>query len=349
MRSKILDGVERIHFYENDRNSPEDIIFPSCLTSLAGRLGLDVKKNLTSDGWTQRRLYFDLLAYTGMGFAILWSEDICFSCLDLTLIHDSHDQTIERGFHGIGCKVNILENSLENREKIREEIVASIDSEIPVIAFGLVMPPESGMVCGYTDNGNGLFGYDAFQNQFPCEKQENGMVFLSDWSKVRKFAFVSGQPERVNLETEHFRRESIIHGLEIMKKNRANNYLAGQSAYRAWQEYVLADHLPTDEIRKRHKLHHLLVGNLAEARCFTGYYLSGAPKHSPASRAAATFQKIHDQCWKIWGVLGKFGEPEETLEEKFTIPENRRKIAEYIGETARMELEAVQFLEEAIS
>lgn len=344
---KLSDQVERVHFYENDRNSPEDIVFPSCLTSLAGGIGLDVGRHVTEDGWTQRRLYFDLLAYTGMGFGLLWHRDGCCSCLDLTQVNDSHDETVERGFRGIGCGVRIMENTPETREEIRKMLIDSIDAGRPVIAFGMVEPPESGLVCGYEEDGGVLLGYDAFQNQFPCEKNESGMVVLRNWTKIWKFAFVHGTPTPVDRDAGDFRREVAAHGVKIMEKTESRGYPAGQAAYRAWRDYVSENSLPPEEIRARHRLHHLLVGNLAEARYFTGVYLAESPKESPAARAGELFREIHDRCWKIWGVLGEYGEPEESLSEKFVLPENRARIAEYIDEIARLEQTAVSWLKKA--
>jgi len=344
---KILNRIERIHFYENDRNSPEDIVFPSCLTSLAGGIGMDVKRHVTEDGWTQRRLYFDLLAYTGMGFGLLWHPDHCCSCLDLTQVNDSHNETIERGFRGIGCGVRIMENTPETREEIRKMLVDSIDAGRPAIAFGMVEPPESGLVCGYEEDGGILLGYDAFQDQFPCEKKENAMVVLRNWAKVWKFAFVHGTPNPVDRDAGDFRREVAAHGVKIMEKNESQGYLAGQAAYRAWRDYVSDNSLPAAELRARHRLHHLLVGNLAETRYFTGVYLAESPNKSPAARAGEIFREIHDLCWKIWGVLGKYGDSEESLSEKFVLPENRARIAEYIDEISKLDQAALQYLKEA--
>ncbi len=352
MGERILTNVERVHFHENDKNSPEDLCLPSCLTSLAGSIGRDIGIRITEDGWRQRQLYFDLLAWTGMGFGLLWYPGGCPSCTDLSQVNDSHDQTIERGFAGIGCRADIIENNAETAALIKQRLVESIDTGFPVLAFGLVEPPECGIVCGYRKDGGELLGWDFFQKEFPCEQHDNGMLLLRDWSKVWKFVFLKEKGAPVDLRSSERMQQCLEHGIRIMTKTSVENYLAGQAAYEAWKTYVLADAVPPEEIRRRHFLHHILVGNLAEARAYTCFYLGGKPDLPPdapaAERAGDKFMIIHNTCWKIWNVLGDYGAPMEILAEKFIDPDNRRKIAEHIDEMAQLDREALHLLKQAV-
>lgn len=57
---------------------------------------------------------------------------------------------------------------------------------------------------------------------------------------------------------------------------------------------------------------------------------------------ACCFKDIHDLCWKIWGVLGEFGQ--QDVWKGFRNPENREKIAEFIGEMKQIDKKAIEYL-----
>jgi len=354
MRSKVLSGIERCHFYENDKNTPEDFCLPACLTCVAKAIGLNVGCCVTEDGWKQRRLYFDLLAWTGMGFGILWQDvDGSLSCLDLSRVNDTHDHTIERGCAGIGCVPEIRKSSPSAAGALKRRIVDSIDHGMPVLAFGLVEEPECGIVCGYQDDGNELVAWDFFQKQHRCEEFANGMAVVRDWTKAWKFVFLERKPgPQPDLRTPEMLRACIAHGVEVMKRKESQGFKAGQAAYAAWKEYVLADDLSESMLRKRHLLHHYLVRCLAEARAYTGFYLTGqaepVPDEPPEIAAGRVFLAIYDKCWEIWGILGECSTPMKELAAQFVKREKRRRIAGCIDEIARLDLAALKLLKESL-
>ncbi len=343
MGTRILDNVERVHFYEGDKNSPEDICLPSCLTSLAGSLGVDVGREVR-EGWNRRTLYYALLAWTGMGWGLLWHSSGCSSCMDLTQIDENGDEALRLGFEGIGCRGEVLENTPGNAGEIRRRIVDSIDRGIPVLGFRLVDPPEPGLVCGYGDGGGVLFGWDMFQKFSPCEQRDDGMFLLRDWSKAWKFAFVTERGPAPDLNSPEMLGRCLRRGVEVMEKNAAPGYLAGEAAYAAWREYTLAEGIPAKEAEARHFLVHHLIGNHAEARCYTGEYLMNPAFPEEVREVGKRFRQVHDLCWKAWGVLGKYGEPQNLPAGKFTVPENRVKMAAVIDEMAQTDREALRIL-----
>jgi hypothetical protein len=133
-----------------------------------------------------------------------------------------------------------------------------------------------------------------------------------------------------------------------MKKRECQGYLAGSAAYDGWIDYVLNPELSTVDdnlLKSRHQLHHLLVGNHAEARYYGHLSLKKIGDRNTA-KAAEVFMNIHDTCWKVWGVLGPYGQDDVWM--GFRDVENRRKIAELLGRMKELDHIAVGYLESAV-
>ena len=147
-------------------------------------------------------------------------------------------------------------------------------------------------------------------------------------------------------------RDVLARGLAIMEKTETEGYAAGLAAYDEWIGYVrnpgLSD-ADDDTIKKRHGFHHCLVGNLAEARCWAVTFLRRAAQETGDDRLndiARCFQDIHDWCWKVWGVLGAFGDPD--VWKGFRSAENRAKIAALLGEIKSFDMRAMDLLQQAL-
>lgn len=302
MDKKILH-VERVGFYGNtkDNRSPEDFPFPSCMVSVMKYLGEDSPVLTLYDNnqsYTKRTPYDGFLAATGMGFGLLFSDNYCPSAYDLTQVND-HDETINRAFRWAGYACEIIEQSAASEDAIKEKIVSSIDAGIPVLAFGIIGPPECLIVTGYDNNGDTLIGWSFFTGE-NTETEPNGMFRASSWYDELWKIVLPGQ-KTGRLSTL---KEIVQNGIAIMEKTEADGYRAGAKAYDKWIEMIETIGGESDEvIQSRYELHHGLVGNHAEARAFCGSFLRDNGLLEPHR----CFQAIHDTCWKIWGAEGDTG------------------------------------------
>lgn len=201
-----------------------------------------------------------------MAFGLLWHEEYCMSSLDLMQVNE-HDETIKHAYDWAGYEYEVIEKFQEgnNRDYIKQRIADSINNDIPVLAFGIIGPPECLMISGYECSGDVVFGWSHFQEFDKCELELNGMFRKENWYDNLWKIIITG--EKVGRKTN---LDDILQlGLSIMQSNEMNGYIAGQSAYDEWMQDVLNSNLNDIDdktLQERHRFHHCLVGNHAEAR-----------------------------------------------------------------------------------
>ncbi len=292
---------------KGDTRSPESFPLPACLTSLMETIGEDVHWETTpahNRDWTHRQVNKAYLAASGMAFGLLWHPDICPSSLDLTQVNEDHDETIRNAFDYAGYACEIIEKTDDNAALLRGKVAGSIDAGRPVLVFGIVGPPECGIICGYDDGGETVCGWYHFQSHDAAYCLENGMFVKKNWTEgIWKIVVCGDKKEAQTALTPILRR-----GAAIMEATEISGYLSGSAAYDAWIAYAqdpAYESMDDKALKGKHWLHHVLVGNHAEARCYLGGFLhSQANGDARLVKAADCFGEIHDTCWKVWGVLG---------------------------------------------
>lgn len=291
---------------KNDMRSPESFALPACMTSLMEYIGEDAKWQTIhahDREYTKRKLYDAILAATGMAFGLLWHKENCPSSFDLTQVND-HDATIFYAFDYVGYNCEIVEKTDSDFHEMKSLITQSIDAGRPVLAFGIVGPPECSIVCGYDSGGDTLFGWSHFQSYQPADCENNGMFRKSDWyTDIWKIVLCRDKKEpKTDL------KDIIRRGIAITTANELDGFYSGASAYDAWAKYVADpayESMSDDELRDKYWFHHTLVGNHAEARCYLGDFLrETAENDEHLHKIANLYSKIHDTCWQIWGAAG---------------------------------------------
>lgn len=353
---KLLEDVMEVGGYiaGKDQRCPESIPFPSCLASAMRYLGEDYPWKILGEQGQECKLNManvEFLGASGMAFGLLWSKDNqCLSCMDLTLVN-SHNETIKNALDWAGYKIELLEKSeTNNQEEIwREKIINSIDQNVPVLAFGVIGPPECCLITGYDESGDVLIGWNYFQNEHD-EFEPTGQFRKRDWhSDTWKIILIKEKTERSLTP-----KQTLQNGLEIIKKEEIGGYYVGFKAYDAWIRFLKDEDIETrsdEQVKEMHTLHHLLVGNLAEARCWGGEYFKRIVEFEPDLKAemlecASKFLNIHDLMWKIWGVLGGWGNEEAYI--KFKEPDLRAEIISFLEQAQEKDKEVVAILEKIV-
>jgi len=329
---------------KNDTRSPESFAFPACMTSLMEYIGEDARWQTVHAGgrdWTKRKLNDAVLAASGMAFGLLWHREVCPSSFDLTQVND-HDTTIRLAFDYVGYGCEIIEKSGLNYDEMKSRIIESIDAGRPVLAFGVVGPPECAIVCGYDSGGDTLFGWSHFQSSNPEDCENNGMFRISDWySDIWKIVLCKDKKEPLTDLKDIIRR-----GVAITSADELDRYYSGRKAYDAWAKYVAApayESMGDDELRGKFWFHHALVGNHAEARCYlSGFLHESAGEDERLHKIADIYGEIHDTCWQVWAATDGFENPEgyKALREKA----KRDKVAELIRKIEGLDFQAVDEL-----
>jgi len=339
-------SVGFLHNLKNDTRSPEDFALPACLTSLMEYIGEDARwQTITAHNreWTKRKLNDAILSATGMGFGLLWHKDVCPSCYDLTQVND-HNATIKYAFDYVGYNCEILDKADTGFNEMKSRITESIDAGRPVLAFGVVGPPECAIVCGYDSGGDTLFGWSHFQSSDPGDCENNGMFRISGWyNNVWKIVLC-----RDKKEPEDDLKDIVRRGIAITTATELSGYYSGAAAYDAWVGYVTDPAYETmgdDELRGRFEFHSNLVGNHAEARCYLGGFLhESAGDDITLHKIADLYNEIHDTCWQVWAATDGWSSPDSEAYKGLRDKAKRDKAAELIRKIEELDFAAVEGL-----
>jgi hypothetical protein len=367
----VLKGVPKIGFYSGGPRCPEDVCFPSVMRAMAEYLGEDVGcyevKSKSADcrfGCT----YSFFLGVTGAAFRLTWAEGWQGDNVEIMYMSDQPMAPFERAFEALGWEFKYLgkEDPPIKDEAFRQEIVESIDRGMPVVAFGVIGPPEACLITGYDDGGDLLTGWNFFQD-FPefkagQEFEPCGYFRIRNWYATTEALIIPGEKVK-RLEYKEIFRKSLEWAVKVMRTPRVTAYglprANGVAAFDAWIEAILRDEeFNTDNfeaLNLRFGVHDDAVGTVAEARWYGSVYLSRLANMAPGNvirpeilKAAACFAKEHDLMWDAWGAVGGIGrEPDRAW--NFKKPDVRRKLAEIIRETRELDDEAAGYIEKALT
>ncbi|MGI5898335.1 MAG: helix-turn-helix transcriptional regulator [Christensenellales bacterium] len=329
---------------KNDMRSPESFALPACMTSLMEYIGEDARWQTIhahNRVYTKRKLYDAILAASGMAFGLLWHPEVCPSSFDLTQVND-HNATITHAFDYVGYGCEIVEKTEGNFDEMKSLVTQSIDAGKPVLAFGIVGPPECAIVCGYDSGGDTLFGWSHFQSYEPADCEHNGMFRKADWhGDVWKIVLCKDKKEP---DTDL--KAIIRRGIAITSANELDGLYSGAAAYDAWAGYVANpayDSMSDDELRGKFWFHHMLVGNHAEARCYLGGFLhESAGDDEALHKIANLYNEIHDTCWQVWAATDGFKNPDNY--KAFREKSKRDKVVKLIRKIEELDFLAIEKL-----
>lgn len=124
-------------------------------------------------GMGRPRPYADLLALSGAGNRLSWRPGTWYggNC-DILSCEDPPFAPHHRVLKALGLTATLrltqpiagMPGPYVKETQAREEMMASIDQGIPVIAMGIIGPPECCVVHGYREGGKKLVGWNYFQD-----------------------------------------------------------------------------------------------------------------------------------------------------------------------------------------
>ena len=371
----VLDGVPRVKFYDGGPGCPEDILLPSVMRALMEffedeEFGCRTCRG-TQPGCQVPCSYAYFTGMTGAGSFLSWKRGWHEDNMALVYLHADAGEVERRAFQAAGLTYERLvkEDGRDNEALFRQKIIQSIQKGRPVIAYGVVGPPEPALICGYDEDGAALVGWSFFPT-FPDFNQ--GVVFEAggcfrkgDWFKDTESLVLVGEREfrqplgelywgALEWALQVTRVPIVRPGADAPEnfRERAN----GLAAYDAWADHLLReeDFPANDEkiLRQRHDVHNGAVGAVAEARWYGALFLIQAIEilhYSMAEdllHAAAFYTAEHDLMWKIWDLAGGNGNPEAYR--IFADPAVRRQMVSIIQEARRKDAQAAEHIQMAL-
>jgi len=305
------------------RRCPEIVPFPSCLRACLEYMGDDMgykKINVHNMDWRLDTSYVYLMGTTGATFRLSWKPG--WQPDNSVIAHMSEDaeEPFRRGLESVGYDYEIIyrDEDKSNEKDFRKRILESIrDKNRPVIARGVLGPPEECIITGFDEKGDVLIGWSFFQSpkKFTAdvEFESSGYFRKRNWYKDTCCVILLGDKKKPRTLAKVY-RDSIQWALKVMRTARINeDRYNGIAAYEAIAKVIQRDDEFTN--KKVKELHHRYMvlqdalGPIGEGRWYAHHFLKKVIEDVPCpkddlSKAAECFNQEHTLMWKMWDLVG---------------------------------------------
>jgi RNA polymerase sigma factor (sigma-70 family) len=370
---KVLEKVPVISFELHRgkrerglRRCPEIVPFPSCLRACLEYLGDDMgykKINVHNTDWCLDTTYVYLMGTTGAAFRLSWKPGWLPDNSVISHISEDAEEPFRRGLESVGYRHEIIyqEQNKSNEKYLRKKILESIrDKNRPVIARGVLGPPEECIIAGFDEKGDVLIGWSFFQSPkkftTDVEFESSGYFRKRNWYKDTSCVILIDEKKKLHPLSEIY-RDSIQWSLKVMRTARVHeDRYNGIAAYEAIAKEIQRD----DEFsnKKVKELHHRYMvlqdtlGPIGEGRWYAHHFLKKVIEDVPCpqeqlSRAAECFNQEHTLMWKMWDLVGGPGMSAKKAK-LFANQKIRKKTAQILLKARDKNNEGADYLEKAL-
>jgi hypothetical protein len=241
---------------------------------------------------------------------------------------------------------------------MQQRIVESIAATgRPLIAWGVVGPPEACVITGYDEGGDVLIGWSHFQDgspEFPEQDFEpSGCFRRKDWFQHTVGLVVIGDKTEKPPLSETY-RNALDWALHVVRTPMVGQHYNGLRAYEGWAESMRRE----EDIQDDKEALELRKGCLYDAMCMVAErekaaaFLQEMATHEPGMavglEAAADCYAREVTCLgQIHAATDGFIRSDEQLR-KLGDPEAREQIALTILEARDLDAKAADHLEQAL-
>lgn len=327
--------------------------------------------------------YARLLAASGAAFRLMWNTEYWDGGnVDIMLMREDPTEPLRRAAWAAGRDYRLLckpgreghftaEQAPAGDTRIttggKDDFITLIRGEIdagrPVIAFGIIGPPEACLIAGYRDGGEALVGWNFFQDmpEFAgnVEKEPCGYYRRREWYEYEEtIALMALGPQSLVPDREELLRGTLQFALTVMETPRMRTYAGGFVAFEAWASALLTEsdfprEAPLPMLMERLMCQCDAMTMVGEGRWYAHVFLNREAEafstaESPLRKAAECFQNEHKQVEEMgWLLEGHcMGEKQARNLAK---PEVRQGLAALIQRCAEYDREAAVHIREALS
>ncbi len=338
--SAVLYGVPRVGYGTYGGCTP----YPICLKACANYLGDELA-------------YEEIMVKSAAAFRLTW-DTTCWNPgnVDVCFAFDDYASSFATGLHALGRSFRML---MRTPDATKEQFMAFIREEIgagrPVIALGVIGPPEACIVTGYRDEGQTLLGWNFFQDNPEFRGSacidESGYFSTQAWWENRNthalFAIGECTGERMSLA------DIAGHAACVLSGRQHKQYAKGILAYDYWHRAMGSDaEFPAGAVisllAERLMVHGDATDCLSDGRSNAGRYFArlaeegGADADTCASLAGLFCQ--NGRCiMGMFHLLGGWERGEEQMR-RLAQPAVRREICALIEEAKAADAQALRLL-----
>jgi hypothetical protein len=342
-----IDGINRGGY------DSVDIPFPAYLTSAINSLGENIS-------------YDYVCGTSGAAFRLIWDpEKWNPGNSDISYMSENPIEPFQRAFEAIGYGFMLVSkkkeemnpeysNNLQScakkileKDEFEKEMLDSISNRgIPVLAFGVIGPPECCLITGYDDGGNSLLGWNFFQDIpffHDTPHDELGYFRKENWYNETPYYILIGEKHNQRPIQEIY-VNSLKNALRIARTVKVRGKYSGLAAYDAWAEALTDEDdfrdLSDEDIGLRVMVHNDIHGCLYFGR----------------RQAVSFLKRIGDEIPEISSELLDatecFEEEVKTMawneSGRFVHSEARSEFADLILKAKDKESQAITFIEKAL-
>lgn len=205
-------------------------MFPICIKAVSEYLGDDVS-------------YAYIMAATGAAFRLVWNRaEWDLSNIDIYHTLKESNEIYQYGAKALGREFDFIGRDADTK---KEDFAAFMKQKIakgfPVIALGIIGPPEPCIVAGYEDSGDVVVGWNFFQNDAEFSSgitlMDNGYFRSDQWweNTDTQAAMCIGAVSDAPCGD----KEIVKMAVDIMSTREEGSYAKGICAYDAWKEMLL--------------------------------------------------------------------------------------------------------------
>lgn len=253
----------------------------------------------------------------------------------------------------------------EGEDTKKEEFVEYIKSNVakgyPVIALGIIGPPEPCIVAGYELSGDVVVGWNFFQNddEFSSEISfmDNG-YFRCDkwWENTDTQAVMCIGPI---IETNYGDKEILDMASKIIKPRDEFNYAKGLNAYDAWNEMLLDEKWFENGSGFDYLFSKLLVQNDAMTCICDGrkwgakYFEELSEKYGETEKAICKeitkhFRQVSNMAGEMISIIGDWSDVEKMIN-NFANRTKRERIGKLINSAKLEDTKAYEQIKKLLS
>ena len=341
--SVVLYGVPKVSYGAFGGCTP----LPVCMKAAANYMGIELD-------------YAEAIVFSGAAFRLTWNET-CWDGgnVDVEFAFDVPSKVFRYALESLGYECNLIERGAATTKSIFVDLIKqNIDNGIPVMARGVIGPPEMGIITGYRDNAETLLGWSVFQD-YPefagnARFEESGYYITDQWweNEYTDMVISFGKATGERFTIKNIARNAI----EVMTPRRHGDYAKGGYAYDAWKKAIL------DESQfKKDMVSYLLVERLmcqgdamdclVDGRENAYKYFKKLADENPTQPLyeciAEQFGTAAMSAQKMFDVLGGYERGEKQMQ-IFATREARVKIGILIDQCKAADEKALGFLQELV-
>lgn len=358
----LLDNKMRSDFVNTGPRCPEDLAFSASMRACLDYLGEDYGHMSLNNHWRLDRAYTFFMGISGEAFgSVLTPEpvkgyDSVFNAkgYEYEILFKNSDyyrmfsQDIQ-AFYGEQVK------KFDNEGYIRELIADHLsNNQRPVIALGLLEPPQGCVVVGYNNYGEELVGWNFLPDYSPNPKPK--YINKKDWYKdIYAVILVGEKHESPEFKSTYIK--ALQEALEYLQMNQTKPIPLGLNSFENWEKALVDDEkfVEDNSDSLREQFNSLVVPNVwdfAERRWYAARFIEQAIEYLPEPNDELTaamhcFDAEHDMMYEFAGMIDHAPGRDVNLK-KLADPQIRRGMAEIIHQCYEKDIEAVKHIEKAL-